>query len=58
MQNLVDFARQVIFVHGGKAVSEAAYHAELCERAGDSKTAHTWRRVQAAISDLEQPRVH
>jgi len=58
MQNIVDFARQVIFVHGGKAVSEAAYHAELCERAGDARTAHTWRKVQAAISDLEKPQTH
>ncbi|MBL8907028.1 MAG: hypothetical protein JNM20_10155 [Rhizobiales bacterium] len=58
MQNLVDFARQVIFVHGGKAVSEAAYHAELCERLGDVKTARTWRLVQAAIADLEKPCIH
>lgn len=58
MHNLVDFARQVIFVHGGKAVSEAAYHADLCERVGDAKTARTWRLVQATISDLEKPRIH
>ena len=58
MQDFFDFARQVIFVHGGKAVSEAAYHADLCERLGDVKTARTWRRVQAAITDLEEPRIH
>jgi hypothetical protein len=58
MQNLVDFARQVIFVHGGKAVREAACHAEICERAGDLKTAETWRLVQATISDLETPQIH
>ena len=58
MQNFFDFARQVIFVHGGRAASEAACHAELCERAGDTKTAHTWRRIQAAINDLEKPSIH
>jgi len=58
MQNIVDFARQIIFVHGGKAVSEAACHAEICEHAGNFKMAETWRLVQAAISDLETPRIH
>ena len=58
MQNLVEVARQIIFVHGGKAISEAACHAELCERAGDLKTAKTWRLVQSVISDLENPSIH
>lgn len=58
MQNIVDFARQVIFAHGGKAGSEAAFHAEICERAGDRRTAETWRLVQAAIDDLAKPRVN
>jgi hypothetical protein len=58
MQNIVEFARQVIFVHGGKAGLEAACHADICERAGDRKTAETWRLVRATIDDLEKPRMN
>ena len=29
------FADALIFVHGNRALAEAARHAELCERSGD-----------------------
>ena len=31
------------------AESEAAMHATLCEKSGDSETAETWRRLQRAV---------
>ena len=39
------FADALVFVHGHKALAEAARHAELCERAGDMETAGRWRRA-------------
>lgn len=43
------FAEALIFVHGAKAEAEAARHAILCERSGDTETAETWRLVQRAV---------
>ncbi|NMD07548.1 MAG: hypothetical protein GYA66_06180, partial [Phyllobacteriaceae bacterium] len=39
------FADALIFVHGNRALAEAARHAELCERSGDMETAARWRRT-------------
>jgi len=39
------FAEALVFVHGSRAISEAARHAELCERSGDSESAARWRRA-------------
>ena len=47
------FAEALVFVHGPRAEAEAARHAILCERSGDSKTAETWRLVQRAVRGLE-----
>lgn len=47
------FAEALVFVHGKQAESEAARHAQLCEKSGDSDTAATWRRVQRAVRHLE-----
>ncbi len=46
------FAEALVFVHGSKAESEAAMHASLCEKAGDSETAETWRTLQQVVRDL------
>jgi hypothetical protein len=51
-QNLNTFAEALVFVHGKKAETEAARHALLCERSGDSDTAETWRTVQRAVQNL------
>ena len=48
-QDLSQFAEALVFVHGSRAESEAARHAALCERSGDSDTAETWRKLQAAV---------
>ena len=43
------FADALIFVHGNRALAEAARHAELCERSGDMETADRWRRAMALV---------
>lgn len=48
-QDLNLFAEALVFVHGTGAESEAAMHAALCEKSGDSETAETWRRLQRAV---------
>lgn len=46
------FAEALVFVHGKFAESEAARHAALCEKSGDTETAETWRKLQRAVRDL------
>ena len=43
------FAEALVFVHGVKAETEAARHAILCEKSGDTETAERWRQVQHAV---------
>jgi len=43
------FAEALVFVHGNRALSEAARHAELCERSGDMETAARWRRTMVLV---------
>jgi hypothetical protein len=52
-QGYHQFAEALIFVHGPRAVAEAALHAMLCEKSGDSETATAWRQVQSAVSQLQ-----
>ena len=46
------FADALVFVHGQKALAEAARHAELCERAGDMETAARWRRAMVHVKTV------
>jgi hypothetical protein len=54
-KNLNHFAEALVFVHGARAESEAARHALLCERSGDTEIAATWRRLQQAVRNLKRP---
>lgn len=49
------FAEALVFVHGKGAESEAAKHAQICERLGDMETAETWRQLQGAVRGLKRP---
>ncbi len=51
-----DFAEALVFVHGKQAAAEAARHAILCEKSGDTEFADTWRKIQGAIGDLKAPK--
>ncbi len=46
------FAEALVFVHGKGAESEAAKHAQLCEKVGDLNAAETWRQLQGAVRRL------
>lgn len=45
-----EFAEALVFVHGKHAASEAARHALLCEKSGDTETAAQWRKIQRQLS--------
>lgn len=47
------FAEALVFAHGPRAACEAARHAQLCERSGDTETADTWRKVQAQVASID-----
>jgi hypothetical protein len=47
------FAEALIFAHGPAAACEAARHALLCEKSGDTETAETWRSLQAHVGQLQ-----
>jgi hypothetical protein len=51
------FAEALIFAHGNKAACEAARHAALCEKSGDTETAETWRNLQAQVSKISPMRL-
>jgi hypothetical protein len=43
------FADALIFVHGPRALAEAARHAELSERTGDMETAARFRKAMRLV---------
>jgi hypothetical protein len=60
MQNatIIEFARQLLVVHGAKAAEEAAVHERICVKYGAERTAETWRNVQTALEDLKGNCLH
>ncbi len=48
----VEFARQLLYIHGPHAEAEAAHHADLCAKMGDATTAQMWQRVEQTISTV------
>ena len=55
-QGYHQFAEALVFVHGIHAEREAARHAILCEKSGDTETAERWRQVQREILMLTRKR--
>ena len=51
-QGYYQFAEALVFVHGNNAEGEAARHAILCERSGDTETACIWRKIQYAVRNF------
>ena len=60
MQNatIIEFARQLLVVHGVKASEEAAVHERICVKYGAESTAETWRSVQTALKDIKANCLH
>jgi hypothetical protein len=51
----VHFADALVFVHGPRASHEAARHAELCLKQGDTDMAAHWRATLDAVKTLKNP---
>jgi hypothetical protein len=50
-----EYARQLLEMHGDKAVVVAAQKARSFEEKGNSKEAETWRHVEAALKLMRGP---
>jgi len=55
---IIEFARQLLVIHGGKAYEEAELHERICVKYGADRTAETWRNVQTALRDLKVTCLH
>ena len=55
---IIEFARQLLVVHGAKAAEEAAVHERICTKCGADRTAETWRNVQTALEDMKGNCLH
>ena len=50
------YARKLLAAHGDKAVAEAAQKAKGYEQQHDIEEAKTWRRIEAALREMQGPR--
>ena len=50
-----DYARQLMEMHGDKAIVRAAQQANSFEERGNKEEAKTWRRVEAALKIMRGP---
>ena len=55
MTDIHRYARELKEAHGSKALVEAAQKAVGFERQGDTEQAKTWRRVEAALKEMQGP---
>jgi len=60
MQNatIIEFARQLLVIHGVKASEEARVHERICVKYGAERTAQTWRSVQTALAHLKDKKAN
>jgi hypothetical protein len=52
-----DHARKLMDSMGGKAIAEAAHKARSFEEQGMKDDAKDWRRIEAALKQMQGPRV-
>ena len=50
-----EHARKLLAAHGNKAIAEAAQKAKACEQKQDVEEAKTWRRIEAALREMQGP---
>jgi hypothetical protein len=55
MTDIFTYARELKEAHGSKAIAEAAQKALKLEKQGDDQQAKTWRRVEAALKEMQGP---
>lgn len=51
-----DHARKMMAAHGDRAIAEAAQKAKALEDQGEKDDAKDWRRIEAALRQLQGPR--
>jgi hypothetical protein len=52
-----EHARKLLAAHGNKAIAEAAQKAKALEEHNELEEAKTWRRIEAALREMQGPRV-
>ena len=55
MTDVHRYARELKEAHGSKALFEAAQKAVAFEKQKDTDQAKTWRRVEAALKEMQGP---
>jgi hypothetical protein len=50
-----EYARQLMEMHGDKAIVRAAQQAHSLEERGNQEEAKTWRRVEAVLKIMRGP---
>ena len=50
-----EHARKLMEAHGPQAAVEAAQKARAFEEQGDKEQAETWRRIEAALRQMQGP---
>jgi hypothetical protein len=55
--DIQEHARKMRDAHGDKALAEAAQKARAFEQQGNSNEAQTWRRIEAALREMQGPHV-
>ncbi len=48
-------ARMLMEAHGTKAIAEAAQKAVACEEKGELDKARDWRKIEAALKQMQGP---
>ena len=51
MQQIHNFAKKLVDVHGAAAEAEAASQLKAAEESGDTDKIDNWRRIRAAIRE-------
>ena len=52
-----EHARKLLAVHGDKAIAQAAQKAKAFEEHNELEEAKTWRRIEAALREMQGPHV-
>jgi hypothetical protein len=52
-----EHARKLLAAHGNKAIAEAAQKAKALEEQNELEEAKTWRRIEAALREMQGPRL-
>ncbi|QIG51916.1 hypothetical protein G5V57_31960 [Nordella sp. HKS 07] len=55
---IIEFARQLLVIHGVKASEEARVHERICVKYGAERTAEAWRSVQTALADIKDKKAN